>query len=388
MIALQRNVVVRTFDIEATVAVARDRPEFLAVARLAADLDRPIGGRDIVRELLGNLPENVGWRVIDRALALGLLERDGRSGLAWLSESGRTMLEDGAVLVPEEGAWRFYLVEDPLVAAPLLHAQRLDTAHAKSERDELYQQQRGNRPHPGSQPPKSLADMQEELLRSATSGARFEVIALGQRGEYGPQGTLRVGLEWTPGESPNLWLRGHLPSVTRAKGDRIDVALRHTVALQQLTHDALWFELGAKATGLQPDELKEWKERAGNLVMPTSMAELGDDARRLFMTTLPVPTVEFEGLGTFEPTHLENVSLVAESDRAAQEWAEWLLWEAINSYCLPGDVDAKRHAVARQFPLHRPQLPDADALLDRARSNPHEPAARFLLAPYDLGLWS
>ena len=43
MIRLTRSISVSSFDVEATVAVGRNRPEFLAVARLAADLGRPIG---------------------------------------------------------------------------------------------------------------------------------------------------------------------------------------------------------------------------------------------------------------------------------------------------------------------------------------------------------
>ena len=64
MIRLSRSVAISSFDVEATVAVGRDRPEFLAVAQLAADLARPIGARDVLRELLGARPEVLGWRVI------------------------------------------------------------------------------------------------------------------------------------------------------------------------------------------------------------------------------------------------------------------------------------------------------------------------------------
>ena len=43
MIRLQRTVQIHSFEAEAIVAIGRDRPEFLAVARLAADLGHPIG---------------------------------------------------------------------------------------------------------------------------------------------------------------------------------------------------------------------------------------------------------------------------------------------------------------------------------------------------------
>lgn len=120
MIKLQRTIRVRSFDVSGVVAIGQERPEWLAVARLAADLDRPISGRDVVRELLARLPEHVGRLVVDRCVYLGLLHRAEPRGPASLSDSGRIALERGLVLEPQEGAWRCYYVDDPLVAEPLV----------------------------------------------------------------------------------------------------------------------------------------------------------------------------------------------------------------------------------------------------------------------------
>lgn len=388
MINLQRSIRVRTFKTEATVAVGRDRPEFLAVARLAADLRHPIGGRDIARELLGNLPEQVGWRVLERALALGLLEREGHRGPATLSDSGRTMLEHGAVLVPEEGVWRFYLVEDALVSSPLVHVRRLDADHAKAERDRLYKRGRGDRPEPGRRPPRTLTDMERILLRSVTDGSGFEVRDLGERGEEGPSGELVVSLQWTPGQAPRVWLRGRLPSEEGGRAESVDMALPIPAGLEVLSYDDVWFALVSSAAGVRQEHLMDWQQRAGALVLPTNMERWPTAVRRSFMTDLQVPAVSVGEIGQFDTTRLEGVPLVAESDAAAQQWAEWLLWDGISAYVVPSDIDRARHAVRGQFPLHRPNLPDANELLRRARSAPQDRTARFILAPADLGLWS
>ena len=72
----------------------------------------------------------------------------------------------------------------------------------------------------------------------------------------------------------------------------------------------------------------------------------------------------------------------------AQAWAEWLQWQAINQYATPTSLDALNQQVLKRFPYHRPALPNATALLERAIKQPDETTARYLLAPYDLGLWS
>ncbi len=389
MIRLQRTILVRTFEAEATVAVGRDRPEFLAVARLAADLGHPIGGRDISRELLGNLPEQVGWRVLDRALALGLLEREGLRGPASLSESGRAMLEQGAVLVPEEGVWRFYLVDDPLVAAPLLHVQRLDADHAKAERDRLYKRGRGERPESGQRPPRLLTNTIRQLLRSVSEGKGFELRDLGERGEEGPRGELTLLLTWAPGKDVQVALRGRLPSGDGGDKPRsVDAPLVVPSVLDALTYEEAWALLVSRATQVREDVLYAWMDRAGTPVLPTRMGDWPDGVRRSFMADLKVPQFQVDDLGPFDATRLEGVPLVADSDPAAQEWAEWLLWDRIATYVVPSDIEGLRREVAGRFPLHRPRLPDADALLRRAKSEPQDRTSRFLLAPADLGLWS
>lgn len=389
MIRLQRTIQVRTFETEATVAIGRDRPEFLAVARLAADLGHPIGGRDISRELLGNLPEQVGWRVLDRALALGLLERAAPRGPGTLSDSGRAMLEDGAVLVPEEGVWRFHLVDDPLVTAPLLHVQRLDADHAKAERDRLYKKNRGERTEAGRRPPRLLSEEVNQLLRSAVDGKGLELRDLGERGEEGPQGELTLVLTWGPGEAANLGLRGQLP-VGGGGGKPLSIDARIAVPpyLAELTYDEAWALLVAHATDVDEDELYSWMDRAKAPVLPTHLEGWPDGVRRSFMADLQVPRLAVDDLGAFDATRLEGVPLVAKSDQAAQEWAEWLLWDRIDAYVVPKDIGDLQKEVAGRFPHHRLRLPEAGDLLRRAQASPQERTSRFLLAPADLGLWS
>jgi hypothetical protein len=298
------------------------------------------------------------------------------------------MLEQGAVLVPEEGVWRFYLVEDALVSTPLVHVLRLDADHAKAERDRLYRRSRGDRPEAGRRPPEVLRSMEQTLLQSVVDGNGFELRDLGERGEEGASGGLVVSLQWSSGDAPKLWLRGQLA----ADGDRgsasVDLPLPIPDALADLSYEEVWRALVSRAADVEEAQLLEWMDRTDSPVLPTSMQCWPAAARRSFMTDLQVPSVSVGEIGTFDSTCINGVPLVAESDSAAQEWAEWLLWDGIATYVVPSDIERKQRAVMGRFPLHRPQLPDAAALLERAQSTPHDRTARFLLAPADLGLWS
>jgi hypothetical protein len=387
MIRLTRSVVVSSFDAAATVAVGRDRPEFLAVGRLAADLDRPISARDVLRELLGPRPEVLGWRVIERCVGLGLLERSGQRGDATLSGAGRLALEHGEVLVPEEGVWRFFMIDDPLVPWALIHAQRLETEPVRKERVTAKTRTRGER-----QPE---ADHPSELLRRCKGGAPheslqnghlFQLCELAERGAAGPSGKLRLGLTW--GAEPSIRLSGRLPSGDDgAKADPIDAGIPVPEVVTRLKREGLWQALVTHATQVPGPVLERWKATTGEHVVPVALSSLPAVARHRFRHDLDVPASDLMGLGRFEPAVLKEVHLVPASDTDAQAWLAWLQWEAVNDYVTPALLEQQGGEQRARFTHHRPRTLSAPELLARARADRDE-RSWFLLGPSDLGLWS
>jgi hypothetical protein len=393
MIRLHRAIHVAAFDVEGTVSFGRERPEFLAVARLAADLEHPLDGEDVSRELLGSLPAHVGWRVIERCLALGLLERKGFQGPAALSDGGRRALEEGQVLVPEEGVWRFYYARDPLLDDGLLHVVRLETPRADQERRALPSpaERRREPVHQGDGRPGPLAELckRKAVWRSRATGQLFEVKELGERGVAQTPHPLDLTLEYAPEKPVRAFLRGQLKGGRPGERDAtVDFPLGTPRSLGNRSYDDLWRELVGAATGLPPPELAEACRRAGALVVPTPFDDTLDrDARRTMLRDLRIPKVFLDGLGSFDETELPDVMLLPRTPADAQAWADWLLWESLETYYVPDNLETLRARVRGLFPLHTPRLATTEELLARAECNPADPRARFLLAPADLGLW-
>ena len=412
MIKLQRSVAVRAFDLEATVATGRERPELLAVARLAHDLGRPVGGADICRQLLGGLSEVVGWRVVERCIDIGLLVRDGTRGPAALSEGGSQALTSGQVLVPEEGAWRFYIIEDPLVVVPVVHCERLSLANAEEERKALKavpKDARGRSQRPSSDeipaPLRTLFE-REAVATSVVDGHMFQIRQLPQtrRGAAGPRdGRLELHATWCPSQAPTLQVRGQLAppadpkppkrddrGEARARGPlRIDRALEFPSGVAAIPYDELWIFLAAVGGGCEPAEVRRAYQRAGGArQLPARFEPLDLDARAAMRRTLPVPRPDCGShLGEFDDTVLLDVALVPRSDADAQEWALWLQRRGIADYVTPERLKAIESEVLTRFPFHRPRLRTPQELLAEARARPRERGAQFLLAPADLGLW-
>lgn len=391
MIRLSRTIPINCFDVEAIVAVGRQRPEFLAVAQLAADLKRPISSRDVLRELLGPRPEVLGRRVIERCIALGLLHStDSRNSEAELSEAGALALEYGEVLVPEEGVWRFYLVGDPLVPNKLLHAERLESDSVKKERDAAKNaRNRGDRPIRSERPPEILSSCCGDLpSKSAHHGQLFQLTELAKSGASGPKGSLRLNLTWDRSAEAMLNLSGTLPSDAKVQNAKpVDVNIELPEIFDDLEYQTIWTNLAGLSSDLSLKELDDWFSIAGEPVIPLAFHSLSDEERNRFRRNLTVPASEWEQLGDFDSTVLENTLIVPATEADAQAWLEWLHWNAINDYVIPRQIEELGKDQLARFPYHKPRPLSPSALLAQALTTRNE-RSFFLLAPSDLGLWS
>lgn len=390
MIRLQRSIDIKSFNLEATVAVAARRPEYLAVLQLAVDLQQALDARTVHRELFGTLPDSVGRIVLDRCVLLGLFERERPGAPAHLSESGRAALASGDILIAEEGLWRIYYLDDPLLGRRLVHALPLhDKTTAQHVRNEIKARSREARSVGASLPPLIKEASGEGVTwLSLVDNRAFEIREPATRGEDGPTGPLRLHLDWSEDRAIDLALRGKL-----SLGDRQSTAVDQRIELpghvQSLTYNNLWIALVSHASGIPAEELSRWQNHTGKRFLPQAFRDLVDEAiRRTMQRDLEIPGIDFKLLGAFEPTRLTGVPVVPRGNADAQEWAAWLEWDGLSTYAIPAVLRARSTEIAARFPYHRPSLRTPDALLAHAAKNPRDRKAQFLLAPADLGLWS
>jgi hypothetical protein len=416
-IQLERSVPVRTFDAHATVGIGAERPEWLAVARLAKDFGGEIRAVQITTELLHGVPTVVGGRVIERCVSLCLLEQtdqERKAGIARLSGLGEKAVARGQVFVPEERTWRFYFAEDPLLRQPLLHLEALDDGNARDERDELRKQkQAGQRAYDDHERrPKCLLEALKsaDVLSSVVeSGPNFVLNDISDVGVLRDHKPLRLQLKWEAGHQPELLLTGELTSGSSrstSKGTESERQTRSTLEvrrvlanpdeLNQASHDEVWMTLASMAqeTKTSLATLHTWLEKAGRLVMPVRFDKLFSGALNSFRKTLEVPAIsgksasKFNWLVGFAASELPDVELVPSSEEDAQQWAEWLLRESLYDYTTPDRLTGLADAVRKRFPFNAPLLPTPDKMLAAALGKPADAKSRFILAPHDLGLWS
>lgn len=411
-IQLQRTIRVHTFDAPATIAIGRNRPEWLAVARLTKDFGGEISAPQIAVELLNGVPQLVGNRVIERCVALGLLAQspeERNAGVARLSKLGEEALASDQVFVPEERNWRFYLADDPLLEQPLLHVEPLDSGNAQNERTATREAKKQGHVglDDGEKCPVYLHDAQAAggVIHSVVEQSpSFVLTAAPQRGAWADDQSVQLHLTWAQSGPPAIRLIGKLipPQRRTEKGEKppppqplsVNLALAIPVVLSHHKHEQVWLQLAAFGTRVDVQSLQDWLQRAGRLVVPTGYSDCSVAARNTFRTDISIPEIPsglpgaLEGLGHFDPCKLSDAELVPDTEADAQLWAEWLLRESLNDYATPKRLNELTATTRERFEFHTPSLPTPQTMLDTALAKPTEAKSRFILAPHDLGLWS
>lgn len=382
MIKLTRTIDVRSFDVEATVAVGRDRPEFLAIAQLAQALGGELRPEVLKKELFEPLPEHAARLAMERCVALRLLAWQDRHQ-ATLTEFGRSAIETNQVLIPEQGIWRFQIIEDPLVPFPLVHLARLKTDSAFDEIKAFRKRSKED-----VQPPPLLKEQIKRLPRgSLVDGQFFQLWELGARALAGPTSRLTLDLHWgePPEDTPTIRLSGGLAEA----GGSIDTALPSPDALSSWDYNKLWRTLITRATNVWEEDLARWHKRTEKYAVPLAFDEILQPSRRSFRQDFAIPKIELGDLGSFDPSVMEGVDIVPAMPTDAQAWLEWLQWENIGSYVVPAQIDDAAERLRALFPFHAPAPLTAYAIHEKALTSDHDEARRrFVLAPADLGLWS
>lgn len=382
MIKLKRAVECKTFDVKATIAVGRDRPEFLAVALLANDLDRPISGEDLSEHLFGDIYE-LGERVLERSVSIGLLKWSEESGFAYLSQAGKKAIEQEKVLISEEGIWRFYYLDDPLIRDRLIHFEHVEVPRAWEERRNLRRETQLNNSVPT---PEFLKHHKEHTFTSAVDGTPFMLQDISKEGENLSSEELTLYTRVTLDKKLDITLQGELNSPSRNDYPLpVNQYFDPPEDLLPITYNEVRIELATQGSGVTPREYGE-----ENLVVPVPFDERLDTAARNSMRMdiqVPDPDLSNLGLGRFETTQLKEVLIEPDTSEDAQQWSRWLLLNGMNDYKTPELIREDEQEIHRKFPKHQIQPVDPYDLLGEACASTGKAWSRFLLAPYDLNLW-
>lgn len=308
MIKLSRLLPVVPWHIVAKVGLAAEREWEPAVLRLVSDEGYTTATRLAEHLLSGRKP--VAERLLRACAGLGLLIE--RPGYRYeLTESGRSSVQTGEILIPESGTWTLWFSPDRLLASPVLALEPYQ------EPTTFDDQQRSKR----NEAPRKFVRLSDEIR--AIEGQTLSVLhgkyprvrfdELKPQAEFGVVGDTRLtmAVEMT---------QDRTAAAVHGKLGKQEINLR--LAEPGLHHEEAWSALLASA-----DILDRWDvERE---VLRVSFDETTIAERANFRRDVAVKRPSIGAWGAFDDTVIQGVPLAPRTSADAAAWARWRLVQAV-----------------------------------------------------------
>lgn len=355
-ISLHRSVVVRRFDLVATIAREERRRELSPVlewVRTRSEAGRDLNPEDLASELLGRGAGmvTVAKRLLHICRSLRLVD----DKLTGLTEDGHRAVTSGGILRPEKGEWTVWACDDPLLPFPIVAISPKD---ASTNGDDRRGGRRdGPKPIPRRMPEWVLwAQGRAAPMLADGCVARFDEISAPAIESSVEE---HLDLRWTPGGTPEIRVKGEF-----GPWKQIDEIVEVDDDLP--SRDAVWLEL---LRGRQMDHA--WDAHRGALRIPFEETATEDERlnmRRSLTFRKPV----LERWGAFDDLTVDGISLCPDSDEAATQWARHQIKEQIEGVQTHRVFRALTDRVRTRFQEWNVQIPDREELATELASGDKE----------------
>jgi len=344
------------------------RKDIVAVVKQARELGGWISAQSICTDLI-NRPSAIpaGELILLRCKELGLFDPNNN-----LTEDGVLAAESETVFIPEQGTYRIWLTEDPLVPQRFLSYKPIGDGSLRQDvwtngKDRKDKNTKGMVPVPPWF--KDHYDL-DNLVYGTDETVKIKTIAGNCRKVQ------RHGLSVSVHLKVNRFQPLQL-SLKSTKWDR-----EESLEAPDLSFEAIWEQL----LGYQAEN---WD---GSFLL-VGYDELDELEMNSFKKDVHFESPQFLGLGKFDSAVVRGVPIAPESEDDASMWASHLLKEAITGYLTREEFEALQRKIVERpeflnyYSFDDLALPEQQDLADELK----EDADRlpngywFLQAPLDLG---
>ena len=355
---------VERIDAFAEMAWLERRPELGLVCRAAREDSGQLTGAT-VQAVLPGLGDAGAKNVVSWCVMLGLCDRHGG-----LTQLGEVVAERDEAPVPEQGAYRLWLAEHPVLGRRILNVERLSATHDPRFDDIV--------PIP--------VEPEQGVVFCSLADANQRFIFRGFPTKHGDRGCLRGVTKAT------CRLRWTFDFDNNRDAWQLDGTMETPRGLTPIQHqpESVAIDLWSLATtwgGGPLASFGRWHQKERRLAVAFgSVSEVEQDS---FVKTLQLKSVEVPGKGTFADVTLEDVPVGPASAVDAQRWAMSRLERQLER-----DVRYRGRAEVRRLfadltedtPLERfnPTLLAHDELVGTRRKAQKPEVFWSLAAPVDL----
>jgi len=332
-IFLTRNIDIKVWRVEGTIATIEKRPEYLPIVMRIVEKTCS-NAQDIAKHLFcddSNSPRKiVAERMLDNTRLLKLTTKDG-NGNYELTEDGTKFLTTKELFSPHRGVWNISVTSDALLPSNIVKFQPAEKKRASStvhdSRREMAEFQTI---------PDELADKREVEVELLYNAETIRIDDLSAKGiKIGNDISLKI--DWN--------VNGGVVELKKRNGEM----LRNDFsAPKELDADTIWLAL------LEGKENHKWDEDTNSLVV--HFDEIDDKAKNDMKQNIEFPRPDIANIGFFDRCIVKDVRLTAYAEEA-DAWAQWRLENSINEYATKEKFDMwvkKAHGPFKNFDIAIP----------------------------------
>jgi hypothetical protein len=373
---LQRSVAVSCWHVKGTISRASKRDDLLPVLKRAEENDGTYG-RDIANHLLGEEigREVIGIRLLAICESLNLLESRGdkKRPRYYITENGEKALASGEIMVPEDGTWKVWASNDPLLDFPILKIEPFQEETAYGEVQGRNKDEVKNRIKRFEVAPAWLRKVNGIVSLPSADGSTAICIEKIESKIESVESNANLTISWQPIKR-SLSLTGTIANLN----------INATPTAPHVDFDSVWQEL------LENEFLwDDWdleKNRLHVRFSDTLEQERSSKQRRL---ELKKP--HFQKYGSFETSH-RVTDIFPKSQEDAQSWAVWSLLNQVSKYATENEYGSWYINAKKPFENYSEgiNLPERRELASRAwaqrSKNNHISKIWHLIAAEDWGI--
>lgn len=302
-IILQRQIIVRCWNVLGMVSKAKRRPELMPVLLRARERNQT-SAEDVAEHLFFEQQSRrvVAERLLRIAASYGLLAQNERRFT--LTEAGILALDSEQIFVPERGSWTIWESNDPLLDYPIL---RVDPWNEPTANIEVRGKDKKNDERKFMDVSRTLRPAVGRVAAPACGGGTLlRIDELQDKAEVADPGD-KLKLVWNVGEGK-----------MRLAGSLRGVPLNTVLEAPSITVEEVWQQL------LESEGLWTQWDRVRNALL-LGFTETKDRERESLRRDLAIATPTLGDLGNFDATTIQDVPIYARTATDAEQWAQWRL---------------------------------------------------------------
>lgn len=326
---------------------------YLPILLLAKENNNKINENDLVDKF--KFPVPMAKQVLDRCRKMNLIKPDMYYPEHYfIDELGELLIKDNKVFVKENGVYRVFYTEDPLLPQKVITLQRIHKDEKEITRNRDIKEL-----------PKiegrfqNLFPMEKEAEFNFINSGNISIEKWYEQGIFDKNNRLKLEIigEFTPNKDPVFKVELKFEKE------------KNEFTLNKINENCSFSHLFAHILD-KSEESDNFDFVTGKLNV--DFEDIKNNTRSIneFVKDLYIKDSTFEGFGTFNPIRI-TLPIKPKDDSSALKWAKELLFNEINTFCNQKEYDTKKRKIEErffEFTDMRVQLPNIEEFAEEIKT--------------------